>query len=521
MVASNDELIFLDDDDGGTGRGAELQPWRVLVVDDDPDVHEATRFGLAHVSILGRPLELLHAYSSAQALALLEHESDIAVILLDVVMESDDAGLRTVGVIRERLKLENTRIILRTGQPGQAPEADTITRYDINDYKTKSELTQNKLFTTLTASIRSYDQLLRLEANRRGLEKIVSASNQFIAEKGLRTFAEGVITQIAGLIGVEAEGVVCAASEGASDVTLPSEFRVIAAAGNFRNLIQQRLQDIDNPAIIAPLMQALETRHSVIQTRSVTLYFRKSDTEGFAAYIGSATPIRPVDEELLQIFCTNIALCAKNIDLVSELRRDAFVDRQLALPNRTALVCELNQRSLAGTDKEQCLIVLDLDHFAAVNDVLGHEYGDALLRKVAQRLREGLPADTYLARLSGDSFAVVGRCDAVNRESVQACFAAPFVIHEARQPVSACMGVVQLGTSNVTGIEYLKDAFVALKRAKTQGLGSVVVFSQDIGLQVRERSHLLRDLRMAFDESQLFLTYQPKIELATGRVIGA
>ena len=521
MVASNDDLVFLDDSEDGTGDAANLQPWRVLVVDDDQDVHEATRFGLAHLLILGRPLELLHAHSAREALELLQREGDIAVILLDVVMESDDAGLRTVGVIREQLKMLNTRIILRTGQPGQAPEADTIARYDINDYKTKSELTQNKLFTTLTAAIRSYDQLLRLDANRRGLEKIVSASNQFIAEKGLRTFAEGVITQIASLIGVDPEGVVCAASEESTSPHLPGDFRVIAAAGDFRDLIQQRLQDIDNPAIMGPLMQSLESRRSVIQPRSITLYFRKSEDEGFAAYIASSTPIRHVDEELLQIFCTNIALWAKNIDLVSELRRDAFVDRQLSLPNRTALVYELNERIQAGREKGQCLVVLDLDQFAAVNDVLGHDHGDALLRKVAKRLREGLPPDTYIARLSGDSFAVVGPCAAVHRDSVQACFATPFVIHEARQPVSACLGIVRLGTTSASGIEYIKDAFVALKRAKSQGLGSAVEFSQDIGLQERERSHLLRDLRMAFDESQLFLTYQPKVELATGRVVGA
>ena len=80
--------------------------------------------------------------------------------------------------------------------------------------------------------------------------------------------------------------------------------------------------------------------------------------------------------------------------------------------------------------------------------------------------------------------------------------------------MSACLGIVRLGTPNASGIEYIKDAFVALKRAKSQGLGSAVEFSQDIGLQVRERSHLLRDLRMALDESQLFLTYQPQVELA-------
>ena len=161
-------------------------------------------------------------------------------------MESDDAGLRTVGVIREQLKMLNTRIILRTGQPGQAPEANTIARYDINDYKTKSELTQNKLFTTLTAAIRSYDQLLRLDANRRGWKNRL-CQQPVQCRKGLRTFAEGVITQIASLIGVAPEGVVCAASEESTSPHLPGDFRVIAAAGDFRDLIQQRLRDIDNP----------------------------------------------------------------------------------------------------------------------------------------------------------------------------------------------------------------------------------------------------------------------------------
>ncbi len=84
--------------------------------------------------------------------------------------------------------------------------------------------------------------------------------------------------------------------------------------------------------------------------------------------------------------------------------------------------------SRPGVEKGQCLVVLGLDQFAAVNDVLGHDHGDALLGKVAQRLRAGLPPDTYIARLSGDSFAVVGSCAAVHRDSVQACFATPFVI---------------------------------------------------------------------------------------------
>ena len=129
MSVSDDPLVFLDEEDDPAESSADFSPpWRILVVDDDGDVHETSRFALSGIRILGRPLSLLHAMSGREALETLRTEGNIAVILLDVVMESEDAGLRLVDVIRNELKLVNTRIILRTGQPGHAPECETITR---------------------------------------------------------------------------------------------------------------------------------------------------------------------------------------------------------------------------------------------------------------------------------------------------------------------------------------------------------------------------------------------------------
>ncbi|MBL8400441.1 EAL domain-containing protein [Accumulibacter sp.] len=516
----NDELVFVEDDGPWSDKDGAACPWRILVVDDDPGVHEATRFALANIIILDRPLALFHASSGAEAVALLRVTEKIAVVLLDVVMESDDAGLRMVDIIRNELKLANCRIILRTGQPGQAPEAETITRYDINDYKTKSELTQNRLFLTLTTAIRSYDQLLRLDATRRGLEKIVAASNQFIAEQGLQSFADGVITQIAGLLGVEPEGLVCcAAAQDSPLVNGRREFHIIAAAGHFRALIQRRLCEIDDPRILGQLMMALKERRSLIEPNNITLYFAKTPAEGFAAFIDSARPISEVDQELLKVFCTNIALCAKNIELVTKLRRDAFFDRQLGLPNRTALVCELDQ-TMTKQESGCALAIVDIDQFAVANDLLGHDYGDALLKATAQRLGEHLPANVFIARLGGDAFAVMGPKISVNGETIQACFQTPFVIEGVHQPVSACVGITLLESGLRSGIEYIRDSYLALKQAKTAGLGQTVLFSQELGSAVRERAHLLRDLRLSFEQQQLFLTYQPQIELSSGRIIG-
>ena len=161
MQTDSDTLHFLDDESEAKVTGGLV--WRLMVIDDEPDVHRATTFALAGVKILGRPLQFLHAYSAAEATLLLGAEPDVAVVLLDVVMEREDAGLALVKTIRQDLRLAELRIILRTGQPGYAPEIETIHDFDINDYKTKSELTRTKLYATVTAAVRAYEQIRKLD----------------------------------------------------------------------------------------------------------------------------------------------------------------------------------------------------------------------------------------------------------------------------------------------------------------------------------------------------------------------
>ena len=181
MHNGNEQLTFLDDMPEPESDGAANVCWYLLIVDDDEDVHHATEFALSDLRVLGRPLEFLHAFNAEDAIAILSHRRDVAVILLDVVMEQEDAGLKAVERIRNGLGLAAVRIILRTGQPGYAPELDAIANYDINDYRTKTELTRGKLFTTVTAAIRSFDQIQRLEASRSGLELIIDGSSHFNA----------------------------------------------------------------------------------------------------------------------------------------------------------------------------------------------------------------------------------------------------------------------------------------------------------------------------------------------------
>ena len=147
-----------------------LSRWKVLVVDDEEIIHKMTAFVLEDFSLDNKNLNLIHAYSASQAKEILVKNSDIALILLDVVMESDNAGLELVKYIREELKNSDVRIVIRTGQAGIAPEEKVVVEYDIDDFKEKTELTSIKLFTTIYSSLKAYRDI----QNVRELQKKIS-----------------------------------------------------------------------------------------------------------------------------------------------------------------------------------------------------------------------------------------------------------------------------------------------------------------------------------------------------------
>ena len=175
--------------------------WKLLIVDDEPDVHQLTRLNLKGFRFADRDLEILGAASAYEAREVLRNHDDIAVALVDVVMETDDAGLRLVEYIRTDLKNRMMRLIIRTGQPGMAPERYVIDHYDIDDYKDKTELTASRLYTAVRAAIKSYRDLRTIDLNRVGLSHVLKAAPDIyrISNRSLNQFFQGVLTQIVGL----------------------------------------------------------------------------------------------------------------------------------------------------------------------------------------------------------------------------------------------------------------------------------------------------------------------------------
>jgi len=280
-----------------------------------------------------------------------------------VVMESPSAGLDIIAVIRNELRLIDTRIVLRTGQPGYAPEIETIRHYDINDYKTKSELTRSKLFATLSTALRTYA-------------------------------------------------------------------------------------------------------------------------------------------------------------LLDQLRRAAFSDTLTGLLNRAGLIEQLDRCSATENCYGRVLVLVDIDQFAAVNDMFGHAYADRLLSAVGERLQSAFATDSLLARVGNDTFALFGTEASLQPARLRELMTVPFEFSDVEHAISVCLGIVRVADSHGSGGDILKDGWIALKHAKLGGHGQDAYFSTSAGQESRERMQLLHALRHAFRLERFFLAYQPQIDLDSGKIIG-
>ncbi len=526
MQGNTEFLSFVDEAADGALSGAVEQanmepPWRILIVDDDPDVHSATTFVLAGSSVLNRSLAFLHAYSATQAEAMLRQEINIAVILLDVVMESENAGLQLVQTIRQELKNSRSRIILRTGQPGHAPELSAIRDFDINDYKTKGELTHTRLHTSLIAAIRSFDQICRLESARQGLELIVKASSELMEEQGLRSFATGVITQLAALIGVESNGLVCAREYHAGNHQVDGEeFVVIGAAGSFAPYIQQALNEIPDSRVTDNLRDCLTRRESHVGKDFITLYLPTRDEAPFAVFINTCEMPRQPEHDLLEVFCNNVSLCAQNIRLIDRLHEVAFMDSLVKLPNRISFIEAINDCIEFGGKDSHSIAIIDIDQFAEMNNAFGHAHGDAMLIALTHRLLEYFGERTLVCKLSGDSFGVLGLNENICPALVRPAFGNPLNIDDVEYSINVSIAYVMLRDTLRDGNSALKDASITLKAAKKNGINSDAWFSKDVQTEALERTRLLHQLKSAFEDQHLFPMFQPQIDLATGQAIG-
>lgn len=358
-MSDNDDLIyFVDEHDPVPESQIDscFNPWSILIVDDDEDVHLSTVYSLQGLEVCEQPLSFTHAYSAQQAITLLKNES-FAVILLDVVMETESSGLDLINTIRTELNLHNLQIILRTGQPGYAPEIETIAKYDINDYRAKSELTREQLFTSIASSIRAYQQLSHLEKNRAGLQSVIEVTNNLLAQSNQTDFSGNLLEQLSNLVNKEVSGFVCFWKEKSNN---PS---VLSVSDEYTHWLGKLITSL-------PLewehniKNCFDDKRNRILNRAGYVYF---ELEGKDKYVLFIDDVDSLDKHIINLFSQNLSLCANNIALVKKLHNVAYDDALTHLPNRNGVLKLLEER-LEKKNVQMVLSVIDIEQFSIIVD---------------------------------------------------------------------------------------------------------------------------------------------------------
>ena len=316
-MIDNDDLII--EDDTGEEDSSEQPSWKILIADDDEQVHLVTRLVLDKMQFEDRPLKCISTHSGQETREYLQKNDDVCVLLLDVVMETQDAGLQTARYIRQELQNSRLRIILRTGQPGQAPEQQVIDEYEINDYKEKAELTVGKLYTTVKSALRSYRDIITIEKSKHGLEKIIEASYPlFRQEKSLERFTSGVLEQLEALLQLDSS-LMYVRNDSFAAFGTPTHFEIVSGRSGFANLTHKKIEEVLPPEILAKVYQVIASNESYYGDLEYIGLFRSNLGFVSVLYVRSSHPLTTFDKDLLRLYSTNISLSFDNIVLNQDI----------------------------------------------------------------------------------------------------------------------------------------------------------------------------------------------------------
>ena len=261
-------------------------------------------------------------------------------MLLDVIMETDAAGLDLVEYIRNEIKNETVRIILRTGQPGQAPERRVIVQYDINDYKAKTELTADKLFTSLTAALRSYQQLERMVQTRRGLEIIIDAASTLYDFKSMQRLAEGVLTQLASLLNVDCAGILVLRDDGGRRAAISRCWPAPAATAASSARTGSKSLDPDLRQMVEA---AFQRRKNEFADHRTVLYLRTGSGREVVVLLQAERQLSDTDRALVEIFSSRLSIAFDNVILYQQLH-EANTQLEDRVAQRTRALMQANRR---------------------------------------------------------------------------------------------------------------------------------------------------------------------------------
>ncbi len=463
------------------------KPWKVLLVDDDQQMHQITQLALKNFSFQNRPLQLLSAYSGSEAQTIFQNENDIALALIDVVMETEHAGLDLVRYIREQSHNNMIRLVLRTGQAGQAPEDKVIKEYEIDDYKEKTELTTQKLRTLLYSMLRAYRDLCLIRDQKEGLSRVIEASAKVQNTKTLQAYASTVLEQLTSLLSLEASAFYCLVQpreDGEDSYAL-----TLAATGDYVAFHKEcRLEHFPHD-VANRCREVLGIKQSKDFGDSYVFYMSEDRGVENLLYVNLVGKLTELDKQLLVIYMHNIALTFDNINLLVDLQEtskeivfnlsnavEAKSRETGAHVQRVSLYCEKLAR-LHGLPEQEVRMIQNASPLhdigkVAIPDVILHkpgkldaaewelmqrhvDYGVDILNKSNRKLmkfakeiagshHEKWDGSGYPRQLSGNDIPLSGRivaiADVFDALGAKRSYKEPWSDHEIRRELTEQKG---------------------------------------------------------------------------------
>ena len=508
--------------------GPSQKNWVVLSVEDNQPYQDVLESALQEVSFKGRKIELLRATSAASAATILSKRQDISLILLDIVMETDDAGFYLIDTIRNVIGDELVRIVVLTGQPGVKPHDKAINEYNISEYWNKTDLSADKLKSVVVSNLRTWEISQELQIARRGLQMIVDASRSLTARQDTSEFAHTVLEEIARVINVpNTGGIVCIVKTGIESLQLAP---IVAASSHFRELIDARLENVFSiydedrkQRVEKAIFEAWQTQQHIFENDFTLLFFDTSehDEKQYLMLVDSPHALDSNQLNLLQAFAENISSGFVNQALMNKLSQLAYLDTPTGIHNFNWLARELGQQSTYHINNSS-LVLFRLLNYETAEMIAGHDYATKMFKAFCLFINEQLPKHYLLAVWDRETVALVFTLDnKPGEDKLRAIRNTTMEMDELDIQLQFHVGTMDFkDTQSLSLAEVLVLANTALGKARSSG---VDVYNFDYALiqRLANRMRILTALKKALTTREaFFLVLQPKVNLATGKPVG-
>lgn len=297
--------------------------WTILIVDNNNFVYVIIKELLKDFKFEGKPLKILSANSSIEALDLLSKHKDIALILLDIFIEEENKGLKIVKYIRETIGDGTTRIILITGKGNNELEERAILNYDINGYEDKSEILSRKLHTIIVSELRSYRDVTHISNNKKAMKQMAASSSSLLEIDSIEEFMKSTFYYLNTIINLCKKDETCeeCAIDGLTALRLLDEerFTTLLGCGRYKDNKDKKLKELLSKKDLRLIQKAYNKNDYILTEDRYIAYYRSSSGIEGMIFIEVKKQIKHIDIELLDVFNKNIFATFESLCLNKEI----------------------------------------------------------------------------------------------------------------------------------------------------------------------------------------------------------